>query len=46
MRHFLKSIASLSIKKVTKYGRILAVPAGRQVLGNRKSQDDFYVKKS
>ena len=25
MRHFLKGIASLRVKKVTKYGRILAI---------------------
>jgi hypothetical protein len=41
MRHFLKGIVELSIKKETKYGRISAIPACRQVLGNRKSQDEF-----
>jgi hypothetical protein len=35
MRRFLKGIAELSIKKETKYGRILAIPACRQA-GFRK----------
>ncbi|MCF7568047.1 hypothetical protein L3X37_06670 [Sabulilitoribacter arenilitoris] len=41
MRHFLKAITVLRVRKVTKYGWILAI-----FLGNRKSQDEFYLNKS